>query len=282
MICVFDIETIPDVRILRKKLDAQEMQDLNDLQLCEFFFEKQKEKSGSEFLPIYLHQIVSISSVIADEYGNFIKVGNFGKKEDILSPHYEKALISDFINYINKHNPKLVSYNGRMFDLPVIMLRAMSYNLSATAYYENENPHFNKTKWENYRQKFSERFHTDLLECLSHFGSARGMRLDDVCMMLNIPGKYDLSGDRVHQIYHDTTRDFAENMTMIEEYCQSDVLNTYWVYLKYEILKGALSLQDYHSILQGFLQKLPKDKPYSAVFSQSLERELDHVRNTLD
>ncbi|WP_104697525.1 MULTISPECIES: 3'-5' exonuclease [unclassified Helicobacter] len=268
MICVFDIETVPNVALLRQFLGQEET---NDLILCQKAFELQKEKTGSEFLPINLHKIVAISSVIADDYGRFIKVGNFGRDDD------EKSIIGDFLAFIDRKNPKLVSYNGRNFDIPTIMLRAMFYNLSATAYYENDNPQFNKNKWENYRQRYSERFHTDLLDALSHFGSIRGMKLDDICVMLNLPGKYDISGDFVHQIYYEDNNDLAEKLKRIQDYCQSDVLNTYWLYLKYELLKGALTLQDYYSILEDFSSKIPNDKPYWGIFTSMISKELENI-----
>lgn len=269
MICIFDIETIPDVKLLRQ---IYPQENLNDLELCEKAFLAQKEKSGSEFLPIHLHKIVTISSVVADEYGRFLKIGNFGKNGN------EQTIISDFLTFIDKKNPKLVSYNGRNFDIPTIMLRAMAYNLSATAYYETDNAQFNKNKWENYRQRYSERFHTDLLDALSHFGNVRGIRLNDICLMLDLPGKYDISGDFVHQIYYENPINLDQNIRRIQDYCQSDVLNTYWLYLKYELLKGTLLIGDYYSILEDFASKIPQDKPYYEIFHQAILRELQNAK----
>lgn len=284
MICVFDIETVPDVAILREHLGSV-CEGKSDLEVCQIAFDTQQEKTGSNFLPIFLHKIVAISSVITSDYGEFIKVGNFGKKRVDSTQNNEgapdeSAIIADFIHYINKHNPRLVSYNGRSFDIPTIMLRAMRYNLSAVGYYENENPQFNKSKWENYRQRYSERFHTDLLDVLGHFGSVRGMRLDDICSMMGIPGKYDMSGDLVHLIYYDSSKDIADRMEIIETYCQSDVLNTYWVLLKYELLKGTLTLNDYYSNLEKFLENLPKDKSYSEVFCVAIQKELKKAQGS--
>ncbi|MCE3037430.1 3'-5' exonuclease [Helicobacter sp. faydin-H20] len=264
MICIFDIETIPDVELLRGKFS----EDLSDIELCEYAFREQKEKTGSEFLPLYLHKIVCISSVLADEYGNFIKVGNFGKQEE------EFHILQEFLSFMDRENPKLVSFNGRNFDVPAILLRSMRYNLTALTYYEVDNPKYNKNKWENYRQRYSERFHTDLLDVLGNFGSVRGLRLDDICQMLGLPGKYDISGDVVHSIYYDAKLKHSQKMEKIQTYCQSDVLNTYWMYLKYELLKGSLSKEDYFSILQRFLEKIPKDKEYSTYFTTCLQKEI--------
>ncbi|CBG40661.1 putative polysaccharide biosynthesis protein, WlaX [Helicobacter mustelae 12198] len=266
MICVLDIETIPDVDILRRMYPDAAL--LSDLDLCAHAFFLQKEKTGSEFLPLHLHKIICISSVLADEYGYFIKVGNFGKGEG------EENLLTEFLSFMDKKNPKLVSFNGRNFDIPAILLRSMRYNLSAIAYYETENPKHNKNKWENYRQRYSERFHVDLFDTLGNFGNVRGLQLDKICMMLDLPGKYDISGDMVHHIYYDPTLDEEEKMEQIQTYCQSDVLNTYWVYLKYELLRGAMSKEDYFSILLDFRSKIPQDRSYSSHFLQALDREL--------
>ncbi|PAF47109.1 3'-5' exonuclease [Helicobacter sp. 12S02634-8] len=273
MICVFDIETVPDVGLIQKSFPH--IQASSELEICQQAMAEQREKSGSDFLPLYYHQVISIASVIADEHGRFKKVGNFGKNATKASGELEEVdLLQEFFKFFDKHQPKLVSFNGRGFDVPVLLLRAMRYNLSVCAYYEQDNIAHNKSKWENYRQRFSERFHTDLLDSLGHFGMARNLRLDGVCAMLNIPGKYDMSGDQVYQIYYDKHQDMAQKRTQIDTYCQSDVLNTYWVYLKYELLKGAITLSDYMSILEEFKENLPQNMGYTDVFTHALTQEL--------
>lgn len=288
MICVFDIETVPDIELLKAyhNLDST----LSEIQVCKYAFNAQKEKSGSEFLPIYWHRVVSIASVVCDEYGRFIKVGNFGKKDSKMpstkstqtdsndSSHFthladEKQILSDFLGFINSKEPRLVSFNGRGFDLPTIMLRAMRYNLSAFGYYEEQNESKTKSKWENYRARYSEKWHTDLLECLGHFGAVRTLNLDNVCKMLGIVGKYEVSGGDVYSLYYG-----EKDIEKIDFYCQSDVLNTYWLYLKYAILKDELRVEDYAGILEDFRDKLPKDRAYSQAFLSNLNAELEKIR----
>lgn len=283
MICVFDIETVPDIELVRQycELDSS----LSEVEICQHAFSAQKEKSGSEFLPIYWHRVVSIASVICDEYGKFIKVGNFGKKsaestetksnaDSSAFTHLadERAILSDFLRFINSKEPRLVSFNGRGFDLPTIMLRAMKYNLSAFGYFESENASKTKNKWENYRARYSEKWHTDLLECLGNFGSVRNLNLDNVCKMLGIVGKYEVSGGDVYSLYYD-----KKDIEKIDFYCQSDVLNTYWLYLKYAILKDELRLEDYAGILEDFKEKLPKDREYSQAFIANINAELGNI-----
>lgn len=283
MICVFDIETVPDIELVCQyyELDSS----LSEVEICQHAFSAQKEKSGSEFLPIYWHRVVSIASVICDEYGKFIKVGNFGKKnaestetksnaDSSAFTHLadERAILSDFLRFINSKEPRLVSFNGRGFDLPTIMLRAMKYNLSAFGYFESENASKTKNKWENYRARYSEKWHTDLLECLGNFGSVRNLNLDNVCKMLGIVGKYEVSGGDVYSLYYD-----KKDIEKIDFYCQSDVLNTYWLYLKYAILKDELRVEDYAGILEDFKEKLPKDREYSKAFIANINAELGNI-----
>lgn len=283
MICVFDIETVPDIELVRQyyELDSS----LSEVEICQHAFSTQKEKSGSEFLPIYWHRVVSIASVICDEYGKFIKVGNFGKKsaestetksntDSSTFAHLadERAILSDFLRFINSKEPRLVSFNGRGFDLPTIMLRAMKYNLNAFGYFESENANKTKNKWENYRARYSEKWHTDLLECLGNFGSVRNLNLDNVCKMLGIVGKYEVSGGDVYSLYYD-----KKDIEKIDFYCQSDVLNTYWLYLKYAILKDELRLEDYAGILEDFKEKLPKDREYSQAFIANINAEIENI-----
>lgn len=343
MICVFDIESIPDIHLLNEHFDFSG----SPLDIALMAFAAQKEKSGSEFLPLSFHRVISISSAICDDYGHFVKVGHFGRSfldslyekvhsktnecvkkpqkviesaqdavdsinvaesatalDSITSPStkqstaktYKKAknmeeinmfskgfldslectLISEFWTFFNKNQPKLVSFNGRGFDIPLLLLRAMRYDINATAYYEQDNPVYNKSKWENYRQRYSEGFHTDLLDSLGGFGAVRSLRLDDICKMLDLVGKYDMSGEQVFQTYFNAKDDSTclNALTTINHYCHSDVLNTYWLYLKYELLKGHIIESDYVHLLQSFLANLPDDKPYSKIFQSTLKRHI--------
>lgn len=325
MICVFDIETIPDFHLLKRTFGY----DGSPLEITQAAFAAQYEKSGSEFLSPCFHRVISISSVICDEFGRFVKVGHFGthffntlskdiKDEgqdsltgdnvpnDFLGQDFldtlEKTLLSEFWHFFNKNNPKLISFNGRCFDIPTLLLRAMRYDISAWAYYEQDNPAHNKTKWENYRQRYSESFHIDLLDSLGQFGAVRTLTLNNLCQMLDLVGKYDMNGEQVFETYLCSDEIFKEEigqekdsadsnamreskikaLMCINHYCHSDVLNTYWLYLKYELLKGHITEADYYERLQTFCEKLPTDKPYSHIFTTALQRHISAYMKTYD
>lgn len=156
----------------------------------------------------------------------------------------------------------------------------MRYNLNAWALFEQNNQAFNKTKWENYRQRYSEQFHTDLFDSLGQFGATRSLNLHSLCKMLDLVGKYDMSGSEVYETYlggENTKEAKLSALETINHYCHSDVLNTYWLYLKYELLKGELLLEDYYHLLQILSEKLPQDKPYSAIFTQTLKKHISQA-----
>jgi predicted PolB exonuclease-like 3'-5' exonuclease len=262
MICVFDCETIPDVELIRSQFHL----DGADFEVSMEALELQKGQSGSSFLPIPFHKVVAICAVITDDYGRFEKVS-------CINGEYEKELIENFLNFIDSKSPKLVSFNGRAFDMPMLLVRAMKYSLSVPAYFEVENRTLHKSKWDNYRYRYSDRFHIDLMDHIGEFGAVRGLKLDLLCSMIGIPGKYDVSGDQVLELY------YKNELQKINEYCQSDVLNTYWLYLRYELLKGNLSKEDYLANLAIFKEKLPRKRGYSKIFLDGLQKELNDSNN---
>ena len=159
------------------------------------------------------------------------------------------------------------------------MVRAMRYNLNAAAYYESENKELNKNKWENYRARYSPKFHLDLLDFISDFGSVRGIKLDTLCASLNLPGKYDVHGDQVLELY------YAGELDKINEYCESDVLNTYWLFLKFELLQANILQDDYINhlnVMSEFLAKNCAHRGYTEVFCSAIRDELARLNGKLD
>jgi predicted PolB exonuclease-like 3'-5' exonuclease len=149
--------------------------------------------------------------------------------------------------------------------MPMLLIRALKYNLSIPAYFDNSD------KWNNYRVRYSEDFHIDLLEVLGNYGAVRGLKLDVICQMAGFPGKFDVHGDEVYKLYFDGEK------KKIEEYCESDVLNTYLLWLKYELLKGNLLKMDYFNILNGMIDKLDTNKSYTKVFVEYIQKELENA-----
>lgn len=256
-ICVFDCESVPDVALIRRLYGFKG----DDESVSKMALAAQKDESGNEFLPLPFHRIISICAVICDEFGAFIKVNK-------IDGDSEREMIGNFFAFINKYEPRLVSFNGKGFDMPVLVLRALKYNIRANAYLDTISD-----KWNNYKTRYNDQRHCDLFESL---GAWRGVRLDTVCAMAGLPGKYDTHGDEVMSLF------YANKLDKIHEYCESDTLNTYMLFLKYELIKGNLSEEDYLSylsLMSEYIKTHKSERGYVQIFSNACESESEKIIN---
>ncbi|MFV1998355.1 MAG: 3'-5' exonuclease [Acidiferrobacterales bacterium] len=223
-VLVFDIETIPDVESGRLIYD---LGDLGDEDVARVMFNKRREQTGeSEFLRHHLHRICAISVLLRQ--GSSVKVWSIGELESD-----ETEIIKRFYDGIDKYTPTLVSWNGGGFDLPVLHYRSLKHGVAAPRYWETGNDD-QSFKWNNYLSRFHSR-HTDLMDVLSGYQPRANAPLDQIAVMLGYPGKMGMSGARVWDEYQ------AGNLEAIRNYCETDVLNTYLVYLRFELIRGNLT-----------------------------------------
>ena len=230
-VLVFDIETIPDIDSGRKlyKLDG-----LSDEDTAEALFALRRAKVGHDFLPHYLQKICAISLVI--NYGPHLKVWSLGDENSD-----EKELITRFFAGIEKHTPTLVSWNGSGFDLPVLHYRALLHGIPAPTYWET-GEHQQGFRWNNYLSRFHYR-HMDLMDLIAGYQNKAFAPLDDISSLLGFPGKMGMSGAKVWEQY------FSGQIKNIRDYCETDVLNTYCVYLRFELIRGIINQEEYNSAL---------------------------------
>ncbi|MEM7304983.1 MAG: 3'-5' exonuclease [Pseudomonadota bacterium] len=220
-ILVFDIESIPDYESGRKIHKLGD--DLSDKDVVKAMQHLQFQKSGSEFMPLHLQRIVAISAVF--ENYDQVKVWSLG---DVDAS--EKEIIERFFQGIEKNTPVLVSWNGAGFDLPVLNYRSLFHGVQAPRYWEvgDDDTSF---RYNNYISRFHWR-HTDLMDVLGNYQPRAGAKLDEVATMLGYPGKFGMSGADVWDKYQ------QGEIEEIRNYCETDVLNTYLVYLNFELIRG--------------------------------------------
>lgn len=252
-ILVFDIETVPDVASARNLL---QLDGLNDREVAEIMFTKRRQETGgSEFLPHYLHCVITISVVLRTR--DKVSVWSLGDETST-----EDELLERFFDGIEKYSPMLVSWNGSGFDLPVMHYRALLHLISAPRYWETggDDPSF---KWNNYISRYHER-HTDLMDILSGYQPRAFAPLNEIANVLGFPGKMGMSGDKVWDSY------LENDITSIRNYCETDVLNTYLVYLRYELMRGRVTRQGYEVYCKQLKEMLEgEDKPHLKEFLQA-------------
>ena len=253
-VLVFDIETIPDVPGLRRLDDYPA--SMSDSEVAKKAMAERLEKTGSDFLPLYLQRICAISCVIrrtTKEGTPQIKVGTLGTAQDD-----EKVLIQTFFELIEKYTPQLVSWNGSGFDLPVLHYRALANHEQAAHYcemgesQENDSPEF---KWNNYISRYHMR-HLDLMNLLAKFNGRANAPLDGLAKLCGFPGKMGMDGSQVWPAYQ------AGQIEDIRRYCETDVVNTYLMYCRFQLLRGGFSLAEYQeeiAFVKTYLEGLAKE-----------------------
>jgi len=240
-VLAFDIETIPDVEGIRRLHNLPA--DLPDREVAEIAFQIRRTKTGSDFLPPQQHRVVVISCVLRSDEG--IKVFSLeGKEAEIIQRFYEG---------VEKFVPQLVSWNGGGFDLPVLNYRALIQGLSAPTFWEtgDENRDF---RYNNYISRYHSR-HLDLMDVLAMYQPRNNAPLDDVAQLAGLPGKIGIGGAKVWETY------LAGETAKIRDYCEADTANTYLLYLRHQLLRGAFTKDQYGKeigILKAYLQNLGK------------------------
>lgn len=223
----FDIETVPDVEFGRR---LHGLEGLTDKQVGYVMQTRQREQTGSEFLSLEQHRVVAISVAMRTREG--FRAWSLGEPD---AP--EAELVRRFFDGIERYTPTLVSWNGSGFDLPVLHYRALRHSLQAPRYWEtgDEEQSF---RWNNYLGRFHWR-HVDLMDVLSGYQGRGRVGLDKMAQLLGLPGKSGMSGEGVWEAF------LAGRIGDIRDYCETDVLNTYLVYLRFELLRGRLTPEEH-------------------------------------
>ena len=220
---VFDIETVPDTELGRRLLDLPA--SLSDEDVAKAMEFKHLQESGSDFLPLYQHRVVAISVLL--RLGDQLKLWSLGGAES-----GEAELIQRFFDGLEQYTPDLVSWNGGGFDLPVLHYRALRHGVAAPRYWEigDEDRDF---RYNNYLNRYHWR-HLDLMDVLSAFQARARAPLDGVATLLGFPGTAGMTGAEVWPTF------LAGDVQRIRDYCETDVLNTYLVYLRFQQVRGIL------------------------------------------
>ena len=240
-ILAFDIETIPDVEGGRK---IYELQDLNDSEVATAMFNKRREKVGNEFIATHLQKVVAISAVYRNLQKDQFSVWTLGDESS-----NEKEIVQNFFDGIDKHTPTLVTWNGSGFDLPVLHYRGLINGVQAPRYWDQGEDDSN-FKWNNYLSRFHAR-HTDLMDVIAGYNNRAFAPLDEMAVLLGFPGKMGMSGSKVWEQYE------AGEIKAIRDYCETDALNTYLVYLHWQYVKGNLTdvaLANEHEVVKTALR----------------------------
>ena len=238
---VFNIETIPDVDGGRRLYD---LEGLTDKEVANVMFHKRRQETGSELLRLHLHRIVTIS--VAQRSSDQFSI--FSLDDESLS---EKEIIEHFFNGADKDELTMVSWNGKNFDLPVLHFRSLIHGVQSTKYWETANS----------------QPHTDLMKVLAGNQADADAPLNEVATLLGFPGNMGVSHNGAWDNFQD------RNIKEIRDYCEVNVLNTYLIYLRFELINGNMTHQEYEAecdIVRNTLSA--KNKPHLTKFLNAWQR----------
>jgi predicted PolB exonuclease-like 3'-5' exonuclease len=213
-IIVWDLETVPDLAAAARMLDLGEAPEADVRQAL-----------GSGFPKHPLHKIACIGALIASRQAEGWRIDALGAPH--IGERTEAELISAFVERIGQLRPQLITFNGHRFDLPVLRYRAMVNRVSAAGL--QVRPYFHR---------FSEDA-LDLCDALGSFSPGARVKLDELSKILGLPGKPEgVDGSRVEEMV------LAGQIEEVARYCESDVLNTYRVWLVYELFHGSITANE--------------------------------------
>jgi predicted PolB exonuclease-like 3'-5' exonuclease len=216
-VIAWDIETIPDI------VGFAAANSLSDKTVEEI-----REAFGEKFPKHIYHSIICIGALIAHRDNEHWVVDAVGAPH--IGTQSEGELIAAFVDRIAELDPQLVTFNGNSFDLPVLRYRAMVHKVPAIGL--SARPYFNRYRTDA----------IDLCDLLSSFAPGSKASLHELCRVMGLPGKPDgIDGSEVERYFHEG------RIKEIADYCESDVVNTYRVWLRYELFCGRLTSVGYET-----------------------------------
>jgi hypothetical protein len=242
-ILVFDIETVADIDAARRIYP--QLADLNDADTLSALTAIRTQEAGHDFMRLPLQRIVCISAL-------YIKDGKLSLFSLTADKFSEKDILAKFFRAFSelKTLPQLISWNGSGFDIPVLIYRAMQYDLSAPWLFE-EGERIKNMRFDNYVNRFHTR-HLDLMDRFSQYGASRREAMDIVASLYGLPGKTDVDGSMVGALVS------SGDWQTLSIYCESDVMNTWLIYLRWLRLTGKLSSPDFDAWQQQSYDYLAK------------------------
>jgi predicted PolB exonuclease-like 3'-5' exonuclease len=227
-IVAFDIETIPDPEALR----ATGLADtgLDDHEAIAQAQSQRLEKTGSDFLPVHCQRVLVVSCTFRNQDG--LKVHSF-----VDHGGQEGQVVQSFFRVIEKHAPQLVSWNGGGFDLPVLHYRGLVHGVVAPKYWDMGEDD-REMKWNNYISRYHTR-HLDLMDLLALYQPRANAPMDVLAKLCGFPGKLGMDGSKVYDAWREGRID------TIRRYCETDVMNTYLLYCRFQMMRGGLSPAEY-------------------------------------
>ncbi len=266
----YDLEWVPDAVGAKRLFDlSDETTEIEAMQkLWQHSPQYNAETNPRPFLKYMFSRVVSIAFLSRKTYFDSERelITEFSlnslpklplESEDVD----EAAIIDRFLYIVGERRPQLVGFNSADSDLQVLIQRGLINEITAPAFCKRPDK-----PWEgpDYFDSRNSEAHLDLVKRLS--GGAMMPRLDELAKLCGFPGKIDVKGDQVTDLW------LERDITKIVEYNQIDTLNTYLVWLRFVYFAGQIDEEAYHIEQETFREFLENEtqKPEKAFLADFL------------
>lgn len=265
-----DFETVPDF----DQVPGLVGEDLADDKLYRLDrLRKYMRDCGQEehmfFPPLSLHKIIVPSILIAS-----INVQNqfeYSYKVTHLSSTFsdnDAETLKSLVQWLG-HRPRIVTYNGRSFELPLLKMRCLHHKIPCGVLW------LTGDKYDNYDSRYTSTWHVDMMDVMASHGAARFVKLREATACARLPGKIFGSGRDVLHMYLDG------KTTEIQNYCEMDVLETFLLYVRWQYIKQIIPEEGYlesvHSVLKLLMEKSSEKPHYSKFLEEWTKSDPDIV-----
>ena len=268
----YDLEWVPDAAGARRLFDLpDETTEIEAMQrLWEHSPQYKEVENPRPFLKYMFSRVVSIAFLSRKSHFNRdrehvteFSLNSLPKLPLESDDVDEAAIIERFLYIVGDRRPQLVGFNSADSDMQVLIQRGMINEVSAPALCKRPDK-----PWEgpDYFDARNSEAHLDLVKRLS--GGAMMPRLDELAKFCGFPGKIDVKGDQVTDLW------LERELTKIVEYNQIDTLNTYLVWLRVVYFAGQIGEEDYLHEQEQFREFLENEtqKPEKAFLAAFLDK----------
>jgi DNA polymerase elongation subunit (family B) len=202
------------------------------------------EDSPDAFPPPYAWRPICVGCVLleGDRSAGLVRTVRVGvvegEDEHSRVDTHEREILRSFSEFVAERHPAIVTWNGRRYDLPVLMLRSMRAGLPQPWYYGSR----------DVRYRYTEDGHCDLADAMSDYGSSPPLSLDGMAKLIGLPGKFgDIDGAGVAEAFA------AGRQHDIGSYCMADAVQTAFLWLRWQHLAGRMELESYRRSAEDLL-----------------------------
>lgn len=135
----------------------------------------------------------------------------------------EAEILANVAKTIDGREPVLVTFNGRGFDVPVLVARGMAAGIPMRWAFARD-----------FRNRYSGWRHVDLADQLADHGAAPRVSLDGYASLIDAQGKGDVDGSSVAELLA------AGRLDLVKKYCEEDCVRTALLYVRWMLVQGSL------------------------------------------